>query len=130
MGFRWAFFILFLVSAVIFSAGILQLSGIHEFFHLDILSPLFFVFALILVISVFVYRPFCRLFCPFGAILSLAAAKSLFRFRVGEACIDCGNCTKACPTQEAKDTDPKAECYMCGRCIESCKKTGALAYRR
>ena len=130
LAFRWVFFFLFIIAAVFFSLGLLQFFGIHEFFHIDVASPLFFVFGVLLLVSVFVYRPFCRLFCPYGALLSLAAAKSLFKFKNTDRCVDCLRCIRACPTGEAGTAANKAECYMCGRCIEACGDTGGIEYRK
>jgi polyferredoxin len=76
------------------------------------------------------YRPFCRLVCPYGALLSLAAGKSLLRLHRTGACIDCKKCENACPTDEAKRGDAKAECYLCGRCKDVCPAAGALKYDR
>ena len=128
--FRWVFFILFIIAAGIFSLGLIQLFGIHEFFHLNVTSPMFFVFVVLLVVAVFVYRPFCRLFCPFGALLSLAARWSMFKFKNTDRCIDCLKCIRACPTQEAGVATKKEECYMCGRCIGACGDTGGIEYRK
>ncbi len=131
MAFRWAVFIVFVITALFLSNSILRLFGIHEFFHLNTASALFIVFVAILLVSIVVYRPFCRLFCPFGAVLSLAAARSIFKFRKDrDTCIECGLCAEACPTQEADPDSSKAECYMCGRCVEACKKGDTLRFRR
>ena len=128
--FRWVFFILFIIAAGIFSLGLIQLFGIHEFFHLNMKSPMFFIFVVLLLVAVFVYRPFCRLFCPFGALLSLAARWSTFKFKNTDRCIDCLKCIRACPTQEAGAAAKKDECYMCGRCIGACGDTGGIEYRK
>lgn len=130
MMFRWVFFVLFIIAGIFFSLGLLQFFGIAEFFHGNVTSPLFFVFLALLVVSVFVYRPFCRLFCPFGALLSVAARMSLFKFKNTDRCVDCLKCIRACPTQEAGTAAEKAECYMCGRCIEACGDTGGIEYRK
>ncbi|MCX6698065.1 MAG: 4Fe-4S binding protein, partial [Methanoregula sp.] len=47
-----------------------------------------------------------------------------------DRCIDCLRCIRACPTREAGTAANKAECYMCGRCIESCGDTGGIEYRK
>ncbi len=130
MTFRGVFFVIFILAAVIFSLGLVQLFGIHEFFHLNVTSPMFFVFVVLLLVAVFVYRPFCRLFCPFGALLSFAARWSMFKFKNTDRCIDCLKCIRACPTQEAGAAAKKDECYMCGRCIGACGDTGGIEYRK
>jgi polyferredoxin len=125
---RGVFFVIFLIMAVVFSASLLAFFGIHDFFNLA-LSAGSVVFLIMLLVSLVFYRPFCRLVCPYGLVLSLGAAKSLFRLRRTDACIECGKCEKACPTDEAKREDGKAECYLCGRCTDVCPRD-ALVYAK
>lgn len=52
---------------------------------------------LIVVLSAFIYRPFCKYLCPLGAIYSLFNGVSLYRLDVDESkCIHCGKCQKTC----------------------------------
>jgi polyferredoxin len=127
---RFIFFIMVLIAGLLFSVSPLRFFGIREFFYLDFNAPLFSVFVLLIAISLFLYRPFCRLFCPLGFLLSLAGAKSRFKFRRTAACTRCGACEKACPAAEAGAGDAKMECYVCGRCVRACPTKGALIYSR
>ena len=127
---RFLYFIVFLVAGFLFSAALLRFFGIKEFFYLDFNSAFFTIFVILIALSLFFYRPFCRLFCPFGTLLSLAAAKSLFKIRRTAACIRCGKCEQVCPTAEAGADDEKMECYLCGRCTRVCPVKGALLYSR
>jgi polyferredoxin len=127
---RFIWFIAFLIAGLLFSVALLRFFGIKEFFYLDLNAPFFSVFVILIAISLFLYRPFCRFFCPFGALLSLAAAKSLFKIRRTAACIQCGRCEQACPAAEAGAGDAKMECYLCGRCTRACPEKGALIYSR
>jgi polyferredoxin len=127
---RVIFFIAFLAAGLLFSVALLRVFGIKEFFYLDFSSTFFTVFVILIAISLFFYRPFCRLFCPFGTLLSLAAAQSLFKIRRTDACIQCGKCEQVCPTAEAGADDAKMECYLCGRCTRVCPAEGALKYSR
>jgi len=85
-----------------------------------------------LVLSLFVYRPFCQLICPFGFVSWLAERVSLFRVRVDhDACTECGACIKACPLDAARARVEKtpfgADCYSCARCLNVCP-TDAITY--
>jgi ferredoxin-type protein NapH len=77
---------------------------------------------LTVVLSIFIYRPFCKYICPLGAIYSVFNPISVFRYRVDrEKCIDCGACAKACKMQ----VDPvkninHPECIRCGVCKKTC----------
>lgn len=126
---RAAFFVIFLVMALVFSVSLLAWFGIRDFFYLALTAGSA-VFIVLLLVSMTFYRPFCRLVCPYGALLSLGAWKGLLRLHRTDACIECKKCEKACPTDEAKRDDGKAECYLCGRCTDVCPKEGALMYSR
>ncbi len=127
MAVRALVFVVFLVMAFVLSASLLADFGIRDFFYLTLTTGSF-VFFMVVVVSMTWYRPFCRLICPYGALLSLGAGKSLFCLQRTDACIGCKKCEKACPTDEAKREDTKAECYLCGRCADVCPKEGALVY--
>ena len=118
---RTIFFGAFLVFGFAFSVGILNYLGLGDFFHLNFASPFFYVFLALLITSAFIYRPFCRFFCPYGLLLSLVSIKSLFKLRQSDSCTDCKRCERVCPTNEAGRANLKMECYMCYRCREACK---------
>lgn len=83
----------------------------------------------ILVLSVIIYRPFCKYICPLGAVYSLFQPISVFRYRVDqELCTHCGACAKACKMQVDPVKSPNhPECIRCGQCKKVCP-TGALDY--
>lgn len=103
--------------------GVLDPFGVFQL-NLTLISGA--VFLGIAVASVFFYRPWCRVFCPFGLVGLFAEQFSLYRPRINEdACVDCMQCTRACPTGAMKDFYEKNrfhnDCYACGACLESCK---------
>ena len=83
----------------------------------------------ILVLSVIIYRPFCKYICPLGAVYSLFQPISVFRYRADqELCTHCGACAKACKMQVDPVKSPNhPECIRCGQCKKVCP-TGALDY--
>jgi len=81
--------------------------------------------ASILMLSLFFYRPWCQLFCPFGLAGWLVEQISLLRPRIGrEGCLKCQKCVGVCPTQAMKgiyhDKKFRADCFACGQCISQC----------
>ena len=76
----------------------------------------------LLVLSVFVYRPFCRYLCPLGAVYGLFNPIAFYRYRVDESkCVDCGLCRKACPMDLPVHKTPNSfECIRCGDCRRAC----------
>jgi polyferredoxin len=89
------------------------------------------VMALLVVASVFVQNFWCRYLCPYGALMGLAGlASPLGIRRDASLCIDCGKCTKACPSVLPVDQLVKiasAECTGCLQCVAECPVEGALA---
>ena len=130
IAFRLIFSIAFVILAAAFSIGLLKYLGVKDFFHLDTGAVFFWAFLAIAIISIFLYRPFCRLACPYGVLLSLAVIKGRFKLRRNENCINCKKCIEACPTNEVGWTDLKQECYMCYRCKEICPVDGMEYTRR
>lgn len=54
--------------------------------------------AALLVVGMFVGRPYCRFLCPYGALLRLAAVVSRWRVRITpDVCTQCRLCEGACP---------------------------------
>jgi ferredoxin-type protein NapH len=126
--FRLAFLAVLVAAALIIPIALLPFFGIRQFFTLQVASVSFFVFLVVIAIAAVIYRPFCRLFCPIGAILSLAASRARMKLRRTKECTNCGKCDVICPTGEAGKNAVKAECYLCGRCLEVCPREGALRY--
>lgn len=80
---------------------------------------LFFVWwLLLLVLSVFTFRPFCRYICPLGAFLALPSSFRLRAPRRRNFCSSCNICARKCEPQ-AIDTkgviDPR-DCLSCMEC--------------
>lgn len=82
-----------------------------------------------ILLSILIYRPFCKYICPLGAIYSIFNPVSVFRYRVEEEkCIRCGACAKACKMQVDPVQDANhPECIRCGKCRNVCP-TGAITY--
>ncbi len=88
----------------------------------------------VLVLSMFIYRPWCQFLCPFGLLGWVVEQVSLLRPRINrEACKGCKLCVNACPTQAMADFfDGKrfhADCFACGACIAACPVEDALGWR-
>lgn len=86
--------------------------------------------ALVLVLSVLIYRPFCKYVCPLGAFYALLNRVALLRMRLDrERCVSCGKCVAACPMQvEVLKNINSAECIRCGKCAKACP-VGAIELR-
>jgi polyferredoxin len=123
---RWGFFAIYAICSIIFGLqASLFLNPINGFlifwtpFNVGILVA-FLLFLATSFISVFIYRPYCRFFCPFGALAALLGRISPLKIRRTKYCNECGICEKICPTLEGFKYSTKGECYYCNRCIDFC----------
>lgn len=95
------------------------------------LGPLFtWKFALLIsfiVAAIFIYRVFCRFFCPLGALYGLFNRFSILGIKLEKKkCTDCGLCVAKCKMDISRVGDH--ECISCGDCIEVCP-TNAIRYK-
>lgn len=90
-----------------------------------------FILIIIIASAIFIFRPFCRIICPLGAIYGLFNSIAIVRINVDNSkCVGCNACKNACPvmldpTKECNST----ECVRCGKCISSCH-TGAIGFKK
>ena len=67
-------------------------------FRLDATFFMFTVGALFIITSVFIARPYCRFFCPYGVILNLISKVSRKHITITPTkCIQCRLCEYSCP---------------------------------
>ena len=76
------------------------------------------------LLSILIYRPFCKYLCPLGAFYSVFNKVSVFRYRIDtEKCVHCGKCASACQMGvNPVETPNSSECIRCGRCRQACPK--------
>ncbi len=86
----------------------------------------------LILLSLFVDRPFCRYLCSEGAMYGLVSMGRLFSIkRDSDVCIDCGLCDRICP-MEVRISDRShirnPQCNNCFKCIDKCPASGVLSY--
>ncbi len=95
------------------------------------------VLSLVLIASVFIQRPWCRWFCPLGAILSVLGRFSILKIhRPSPKCVNCGRCQAVCPVgldPAAGETVTDPRCIRCAECGLACppklRETRGLSFR-
>lgn len=90
------------------------------------------VFILVLALSAFHPRFYCRYICPLGALLGLTARWSLWRMGRQDAardgCTGCGRCDRHCEGAcDPANQIQWAECVLCYNCKGDCPE-GILGY--
>ena len=89
----------------------------------DVIGALFywkaFLLVLLIVSSIFIFRPFCRFICPLGAFYSILNKYSYYGIRIdNKKCTNCQICTINCKMDCQKVGD--RECIQCGDCLKKC----------
>ncbi|MDE6104450.1 MAG: 4Fe-4S binding protein [Clostridia bacterium] len=113
------------------SASVLQLTNGN---NSDLYGMLGFLFSwkfllliAFIVLSVFIFRFFCRFICPLGAIYGFFNKIALIGVKLDDKkCIDCGLCVQTCKMDIRKVGDH--ECINCGECIRVCP-THAISWK-
>lgn len=81
----------------------------------------------IIVLSIFVFRFFCRFLCPLGALYGLFNRIALLGVRLDQSkCTECGLCLNHCKMDISRVGDH--ECIECGECIAVCP-TNAITWK-
>jgi len=123
---RVIFFLLIVVFAFGFGIDIVEPMDIFKTFAPQALSILGIAFVVILLtLSLFIYRPWCLFFCPFGLIGWILERFSFVKVRIDRnKCINCRKCVAACPndamTAILDQKKVKPDCFICGGCQEVC----------
>jgi len=87
------------------------------------------VLLLLLCVSAFLYRPFCKYLCPLGAIYALFNRFALYQLRVDvNKCRHCHACSQVCRMGVEPDKHSHAaECIRCGDCVKACSENALYA---
>lgn len=92
-----------------------------------------FIMISLLILSLFIDRPFCKYLCPEGARYGAIGSSRLFTItRNSNTCINCSLCDKNCPMSvkiSNVDSVSSPHCISCGECIVKCPKQGTLSLK-
>jgi ferredoxin-type protein NapH len=88
------------------------------------------ILLVLLILMVFVKRPFCRVVCPLGAIYSLFNRASAFRMvHHPDKCVRCKQCYQDCPMGvRFYEGANQVDCIRCLKCYQESCKYGAISY--
>ena len=76
----------------------------------------------VVVLSIIIYRPFCKYICPLGAFYGLFNKFSFYQMEVDtKKCTGCKACERQCKMNvEILKNINSAECIRCGECKDAC----------
>jgi NAD-dependent dihydropyrimidine dehydrogenase PreA subunit len=108
-----------------------RVADIKMLYFFERLTPFALEVLLVLAfLSMVVPYAWCRYLCPYGALLgALSLVSPLKVTRHVPSCIDCGLCTKACPSLLPVHRLARVrsdECSACLSCVAACPVTRAL----
>jgi polyferredoxin len=127
---RWLRYLRYLMLAWVLYmtafSGVLMFQNIDPYYALfnfwtgEVAITGLIVLAVVLVLSIFVERPFCKYACPYGALLGLTNFIRVFTYKRNKTnCIDCKACDKACPMniEVSKSSSVRNhQCISCNQC--------------
>ncbi len=120
-------FIFLILGTVLWGIDILEPIDPFKIFKPAALGITGFLFVVSLFfLSLFIYRPWCHFFCPFGLVGWFLEKTSIYKIKVNyDKCIACGACEEACPStvmqailRQEGNTVP--DCFSCATCMNSC----------
>lgn len=102
-------------------------------FFANISETALWVILALVVLSVVVKNFWCRYLCPYGALLGFLSFLSPLKVtRQRASCVDCGLCTKACPSSIKVHEAGRVwsdECTACYKCVDVCPVKNTLDLR-
>jgi len=123
---RITFLVVFTIIAFVWARDIIEFIDPFKIYKLSALTYVGWMFiSILLIVSLFIYRPWCSLFCPFGLAGWFLEKISIYKIKVDyDKCVACGMCAKACPngSMEAILKQDRAipDCFACSTCIDTC----------
>ncbi len=109
------------VTAKLVFADVDPYFALFNFYTGEVAPAALIILGAVSVASLFVERPWCKYFCPYGALLGLFNLVRVFPVKRREStCINCKKCDAACP-MNIKVSEGKAvrnhQCITCHECL-------------
>ncbi len=106
------------VSAKLFFADYDPYYALFNFWTGEVAITGLVTLGVVLVLSLFVERPFCKYACPYGALLGVSNLFRIFKIRRNKTtCISCLKCDDACPMNIEVSTAKNVLDHQCISCF-------------
>lgn len=111
--------ILTATSSIVVLEMINPYHGFLSIFNRNISALSIAILSLVIVLGLFIHRPWCRYLCPYGAYLGLFNKIKVFRIvRKKSTCVGCKKCSKSCPVGINVHEDEEVRNISCISCLE------------
>jgi polyferredoxin len=116
------------IWAAFSSYSVYQPVNFFELLHWNIDTIFLIMMPILIIASLVIYRPFCYLICPIGALTWLCEKIAPGRVRVDyNKCTLCGECEEKAPCPTIKpmleeNSRVLPDCTSCGDCLGSCEE--------
>jgi len=128
---RITLFVLFIILLFTIGFNIYGYLSLFELFHWYFAIPLVdlilftFIIGVMLIASLFSFRPFCYFICPIGLVTWIFEQLPIIKVRLDmDKCTHCDICKEISPCNAVSDmVDEKkiiSDCHICGSCFEDC----------
>ena len=95
--------------------------ALFNFFTNEVAVSAYITLGIISLLSLLIERPWCKYFCPYGALLGVFNSFSIFRIRRKEStCIGCRKCDQVCPMNievSGQTVIRDHRCISCHQCL-------------
>ena len=99
--------------------------ALFQFWTGEVTIAAFIALFLVMMLSLFVERPFCKYFCPYGAVLGLFNLIRIIPLRRNEStCISCSACDEVCPMNIQVSKGKRIIDHQCISCYECTSTDG------
>jgi len=109
--------------------------ALFQFWTGEVAVTAFVFLGIVMVLSLFIERPFCKYACPFGAVQGVFNLFRIFGIKRNKTtCINCGACDRACPMNikvSDKSVVRNHQCISCYKCTseQACPVTETVEMR-
>lgn len=114
----WVLYVTFVSGKLIF-ADYDPYYALFNFWSGEVALSALVILGVVVILSLFVERPFCKYACPYGALLGIFNLFRIFGIkRKSATCIDCKACDRACPMNITVSGAGRVRDHQCISCME------------